>query len=123
MRQLLILTILVATSSWPVWGWDGVWTVDKKYGYLTQILADADGNTVMLECKDGVPCDWTIAAKNLFTCHQRMREAMAWMAPLNRSYNENKKRDPNFDFERQYREYPKNAEKWDRTVKDCVEGK
>ena len=54
-------------------------------------------------------------------CYQKMQEAMKWIDSITKSYNENKRRDPAFDFAKQYREYDKNQAKWDATMKECVD--
>lgn len=54
----------------------GEWIVDKGGQRLTKILADKDGNTILLECQDGAPCEYTASARHLFACHQKMQEAM-----------------------------------------------
>lgn len=111
---LLFLFLFIGTAQ------AGEWIVDKEGQKLTKILADKDGNAILLECQDGVPCEYTASARHLFACHQKMQEAMKWIDPITKSYNENKRKDPAFDFAKQYREYDKNQAKWDTTMKECV---
>lgn len=81
------------------------------------MLVDADGNAVMLECKDGVPCEWTLSAKNLFTCHQRMREAM-------KGVDRQLEDPPGVYYARPRFFWLSEAQMptWHQTMKDCVEG-
>ena len=117
-----LILALAAVLTWPVWGWDGDWTVDKKFGYLTKILVDADGNTVMLECKDGAPCDWALSAKNLFTCHQRMREAMKAVNPYIVDIYKPFRLDHTKPDET-LKDNQHALTQWNAVMKDCVEGK
>ncbi len=93
-------------------GTAGEWIVDKDGYRLTKILADKDGNTILLECQDGVPCKYTASARHLFECHKKMQEAMRRLDDVMLKQNNT----PGlFIIKNEDHKY------WDTTMKECVE--
>lgn len=122
-----LILALAAVLTWPVWGWAEIattWTKKHEKDLTHTIVVTQGTHDLYMACGGRICATGATQdeATATMACYQRMREAMQWMAPFNRSYSENKQRDQKFDFERLYQGYPKKAEEWDRTVKDCVEG-
>lgn len=131
MIQLLITTILVVISSWPVWGWAGEDYATVEQGGQIWVIGKWTSS-------EGEHCiEWTTLKGGIQktcqpTCEQRMREAMKAANPYLVPPGDSGIRlaIPDYCFElcqaeRRVEEIKKkNAvmNQWGTTYKDCVEG-
>lgn len=134
MIHLLMLTILVVISSWPVWGWAGEPDCDK--GVCEWVTTER----LCVDTGDGKCTDWDEYLKGHVTrkhevvkvsCYERMREAMKAINPyLSKSDDTVSENAVYYTPSTRLRQEAERMDLEDaavaqfrKTMKDCVEGK
>lgn len=107
---------LGAVLTWPVWGWAG--DIGNSPLNRWALIGDDKGN-VLLQCDEHYKnCTGPVIEQS--TCYQRMREAMRM---IDKRFNSRTPR-PSHLSDNELIEMLSTDEvsKWQKTMKDCVEG-